>query len=124
MTVTATANSGYTFSNWTANGSVQSSSPSYSFTLATNSTLAANFAAMPATNTVAAQANPANDGSVSGGGSFATGSSVTVTATAKNGYVFTNWTANGTVQSSSPSYSFTLATNTTLIANFAVKPDH
>jgi hypothetical protein len=49
--VTATANSGYTFTNWTLNGSVVSSSNNYSFTLATNVNLVANFTActMPIT---------------------------------------------------------------------------
>jgi len=122
VTVTATANSGYTFSNWTANGTVQSTSASYTFTLATNRTLVANFTAIPTTNTVVAQANPTSAGSVSGGGAFVSGSSVTVTATANSGYTFTNWTANGTVQSTSPSYTFTLATNRTLVANFTVNP--
>ena len=122
VTVTATANSGFTFTNWTANGTVQSISPSYTFTLATNLTLLANFAAIPTTNTVVAQANPANAGSVSGGGAFVTGSSVMVTATANSGFTFTNWTANGTVQSISPNYTFTLATNLNLIANFTANP--
>ncbi len=63
-------------------------------------------------------ANPANAGSVNGGGSFVTGSSVTVTATANGGYAFTNWTENGTVRSTSPSFSFTLATNRNLVAIF------
>jgi hypothetical protein len=42
-TVTATANSGYTFSNWTENGSVVSTSAGYTFTLNSNRTLVANF---------------------------------------------------------------------------------
>ena len=122
VTVTATANSGYTFTNWTANGAVQSTSPSYTFTLVTNLNLVANFTAIPTTNTVVAQANPANAGSVSGGGAFVTGSSVTVMATANSGFTFANWTANGTVQSTSPSYTFTLATNLNLVANFTAIP--
>ena len=123
MTVTATANSGYTFTNWTENGTVQSTSPSYSFTLATNRNLVAiNFTANPATNTVATQTSPANAGNVNGSGSFVSGTSVTVTATANSGYTFTNWTENGIVQSTSPSYSFTLATNRNLVANFTVNP--
>jgi len=122
VTVTATANTGYTFANWTENGTVQSTAPSYTFTLAANRNLVANFAANPTTNTVAAQANPANAGGVAGGGSFVTGSSVTVTATANTGYTFTNWTENGTVQSTAPSYSFTLAANRNLVANFAANP--
>jgi hypothetical protein len=122
VTVTATANTGFTFTNWTENGTVQSTAPSYTFTLAANRHLVANFTANPTTNTVAAQANPANAGGVTGGGSFVTGSSVTVTATANTGYTFTNWTENGTVQSTAPSYTFTLAANRHLVANFTANP--
>jgi hypothetical protein len=46
--VTATPNSGYTFANWTANGSVVSTSASYTFTLNSNVTLLANFIPVPA----------------------------------------------------------------------------
>ena len=42
--MTARANSGYTFVNWTENGSAVSSSPSYTLTLNANQTLVANFA--------------------------------------------------------------------------------
>jgi len=122
VTVTATANSGYTFANWTENGIAQSASASYSFTLAANRNLVANFTANPVTNTVATHANPANAGSVNGGGSFVTGSSVTVTATANSGYTFANWTENGIAQSAVPSYSFTLAANRNLVANFTANP--
>ena len=122
VTVTAAANSGYTFANWTENGTVQSASRSYSFTLAANRNLTANFTANPVTNTVAVAASPAGAGSVSGGGSFVSGSSVTVTAAANSGYTFANWTENGTVQSASRSYSFTLAANRNLTANFTNNP--
>ncbi|MGP8198612.1 MAG: fibronectin type III domain-containing protein [Limisphaerales bacterium] len=119
VTVTAAANDGYTFANWTVDGIVQSMSPSYSFTLATNITLVANFTANPVTYTVATQVNPASAGSVTGGGDFAAGTVVTVTAAANGGYTFTNWTVNVIVQSASANYSFTLATNITLVACFA-----
>jgi len=122
VTVTATANSGYTFSNWTENGTVESASPDYTFTLATNCNLVANFTTNPVNYTVATQSNPANAGSVTGGGTFASGSSVTVTATANSGYTFANWTINGSAVSSSSSYSFTLATNLNLVANFKALP--
>ena len=122
VTVTATANSGYTFANWTENGTVQSGSSSYGFTIAANRNLVANFTANPVTNTVATAASPAGAGSVSGGGSFVAGSSVTVTAAANSGYTFANWTENGAVQSGSSSYSFTLAANRNLVANFTANP--
>ena len=122
QTVTATANSGYTFANWTVNGSVVSSSKNYSFTLATNLNLVANFTANPVTYTIAVSASPSTGGSVSGGGTFVSGSSQTVTATANSGYTFANWTANGSVVSSAASYTFTLTTNQTLVANFTANP--
>jgi hypothetical protein len=56
---------------------------------------------------------------VSGGGTFASGSSRTVTATANNGYTFAHWTENGVVVSAAASYTFTLAANRTLVANFS-----
>jgi uncharacterized repeat protein (TIGR02543 family) len=42
-TVTASANSGYTFSNWTENGTVVSTSASYRFTVESDRNLVANF---------------------------------------------------------------------------------
>ncbi len=44
VTVTATPNSGYTFTNWTNGGVIASTSASYTFTLNANITLVANFA--------------------------------------------------------------------------------
>ena len=68
------------------------------------------------------QENPPHAGVVSGGGSFATNSLVTVTAKANSGYTFTNWTENGTVQTNSPNYAFTLSSNRHLVANFTSNP--
>ena len=45
--VTATANEGYTFVNWTENGSVASTNASYQFTVTCSRTLVANFTAQP-----------------------------------------------------------------------------
>ncbi|HLL15811.1 MAG TPA: Calx-beta domain-containing protein [Pyrinomonadaceae bacterium] len=119
-TVTATANSGYTFSNWTENGNVVSTSASYTFTLNSNRTLVANFSLV--NYTISLSASPTASGTVSGGGTFAAGSSRTVTATPNNGYTFSNWTEGGSVVSSSASYNFTLNSNRNLVANFAVNP--
>jgi len=43
VTVTATANAGYNFTNWTNNGVIASTSSSYTFPLNANTTLVANF---------------------------------------------------------------------------------
>jgi len=68
--------------------------------------------------TLTVTASPSGGGTVSGGGTFAPGSSQTVKATANSGYRFTNWTENGSVVSSAASYTFTLNGNQSLVANF------
>ena len=72
--------------------------------------------------TIQALASPTIGGGASGGGSYGTGSSVTVTATPNTCYEFVNWTDGETVVSASPSYTFTLAGNQTLTANFSPIP--
>ena len=118
-TVTATANSGYTFSNWTESGNVVSTAASYTFTLNSNRTLVANFSANTVTYVISTSSSPSNGGTTSGGGTYAAGSSRTVTATANSGYTFSNWTESGSVVSTSASYTFTLNSNRTLVANFS-----
>lgn len=61
-----------------------------------------------------------NGGSVSGGGTFAIGSQVTVTATANSGFTFRGWVINGSSQiiSTSASYTFTLNGQIDLVATF------
>ena len=121
-TVTATPNTNYTFTNWTENGTVVSTNASYTFTVNANHTLVANFTYVPPTYTVSVSANPANGGSVTGGGTFTEGQSCTVTATPNTNYTFTNWTENGTVVSTNASYNFTVNANHTLVANFTYIP--
>ncbi len=121
-TVTATANSGYTFTNWTENGSVVSTQANYTFTVNGNRTLVANFQAQPQSYTITVSANPTNGGTVTGGGSYNQGQSCTVHATANTGYTFTNWTENGTVVSTQANYTFTVNGNRTLVANFQAQP--
>ncbi|HUX60050.1 MAG TPA: Ig-like domain-containing protein [Ignavibacteriaceae bacterium] len=122
VTITATANNGYTFTNWTENGNVISVNANYTFALSTNRTLVANFTAAAAMDTVSLSSNPAAGGTTSGGGTFNSGSSVTVIATPNTGYTFTNWTENGNAVSTNASYQFTISGNRTLVANFSSAP--
>lgn len=115
-TVTATANAGFSFTNWTENGNVVSSDASYSFSVTSNRTLVANFA--PQTYIITVSANPSNGGGVSGGGTYSYGQSCTVTATAASGFNFVNWTENGNEVSSNESYVFNVDGNRNLLANF------
>lgn len=61
-----------------------------------------------------------NGGTVSGGGSFAPGASVTLTATPASGYRFVRWVKNGTSQTVSTSnpYTFNVQEQTDLVAVF------
>jgi hypothetical protein len=64
-------------------------------------------------------ASPPADGTVSGGGQIAEGSSTTVTATPKSGRTLVDWTENGKLVSTSSSYMFTMpSANVTLVAHF------
>ncbi|MDD3195113.1 MAG: Ig-like domain-containing protein [Paludibacter sp.] len=123
VNVTATAASGYTFENWTENGTPVSTQPTYSFTLNGNRNLIANFKLIPPTQfLVTLSALPIEGGTTSGSGLYDIGSSVTVKATPKTGYTFENWTENGNPVSTLATYTFNLSGNKTLIANFKIIP--
>ena len=61
---------------------------------------------------------PANSGTITGAGTYAQASSLTLVAAANVGYVFLNWTEDATIVSTSPSYTFAAQANRTLVANF------
>ena len=118
-TATATTNGGYAFMDWTSNNIVVSTATNYTFTLNSDVTLVANFG--PAL-TVTVSALPTLDGTASGGGTFASNSTVTVTAMNNNGCAFANWTSDSSVVSTNASYTFTLNSNVELVANFVPNP--
>ena len=91
-TLHATPASGYQFDSWKKNGTVVSTNPNYSFTVTENATYTAYFSAEPVTYyTITVNASPSNGGTVTGGGTYPAGSSVTLTATPNNGYAFSQW---------------------------------
>ena len=122
-TLTATANDGYSFVNWTRNGSVASTDPTYKFYVTENATCVANFV-QSQPYIITATANPTEGGSVTGTGTYNQGSIATLTAIANSGYAFTNWTMNGTQVSTNNLYSFTVTSDSTFVANFTVLQQH
>jgi uncharacterized repeat protein (TIGR03803 family) len=118
-TVTATANSNFTFSYWLENGTVVATTPQYSFTVTASSLLVANFEPDP-TYLITTYSMPAYGGTTSGGGNFLAGQTATVSATANTGYDFANWTENGNVVSTEVNYSFTVTGARALTANFVL----
>ncbi len=100
---------GYTFTGWDTDFS----------NVRSNLTVTAQYSEDQAVNyTLTVTANPAAGGTVSGGGTYNEGSSVTVTAAVYDGYTFTNWTENGSAVSTANSYTFALTSHRNLVANF------
>ncbi len=67
---------------------------------------------------IMATVNPANSGTVTGAGTYEIGTTCTLTATANDGYTFINWTENGIVVSTTPTFSFTVTEDASYVANF------
>jgi hypothetical protein len=84
-----------------------------------NTTRLATLIVNPKQYTLTVSASPTVDGTASGGGTFAEGSSRTVTATSKGSHSFVNWTQSGRVVSNSASYTFPMpSANAALTAHF------
>jgi uncharacterized repeat protein (TIGR02543 family) len=119
--ITATPNTGYTFTSWTENGTVVSTSPSLTFAMDGNKSLVANFTPVVIGRfAVVLSSNPAIGGSTLGSGSYETGSVVTIAAVANFGYSFVNWT--GDERGTTSSLSFTIGSNKNIVANFKLDP--
>lgn len=114
------------------NFTLNTNSPSYQYTYNWNypfceSPYVTNLDKLNACNVnvkynVTVSAIPSNGGTVSGGGSYDDGSSVTVTASANSGYRFVNWTENNSEVSTSANYTFDISSDRSLVANFDLIP--
>jgi hypothetical protein len=72
----------------------------------------------PARYRIVVKADPPEGGVVAGGGVYAEGAVVTVTATPRVGFAFVNWTEEDQEVSTAPEYTFTVAASRTLVAHF------
>lgn len=72
---------------------------------------------MPATHAITTSVYPAGTGSVSGGGTYASGATATLTASAAPAFVFTGW--SGGLSGSANPASFTVTEDRFVTANFA-----
>ncbi|PXA05739.1 hypothetical protein DDZ13_02390 [Coraliomargarita sinensis] len=106
---------GYHFLNWTKDGAVVSDDPNYTFNLTGNLTLKANFYQHAVTTT----SSDESVGSVTGGGKFLDGDTVTLKATTTAAFHhFVNWTEGGVEVSTDPTYTFSASADRDLVANF------
>ena len=126
-TLRATPDEEATFVAWKANnasGQVLSTQNPYTFTVEQNMTICAVFQGGPTPHyNINLSADPANGGTVSGGGSKEEGSSCTVVAAPAEGMMFNGWFENGTLVSNSASYTFKVERARTLVAEFGEAPE-
>ena len=121
VSLSATANTGYTFINWTDEAdNVVSTQESFTYTMpAEDKTLTANFEVVEFQ--LSLSANPANGGTLDGDGTYHYGDEVVVTATPNEGYAFVNWTGDTQYMDDPDSESATLTmpeSDVNLTANF------
>jgi hypothetical protein len=79
-----------------------------------------NTIGMCSSGLVTVAADPAEGGSVSGGGTYEGGATCTIVATPNEGFYFANWTANGTVVSCDSIYSFVVTGDCVMTAHFVI----
>ena len=116
--LTATANEGYTFINWTEDGEEVSTDLTYVFTVTGERSLVANFSLN--SYEITAEVNPVEGGTVTGTGTYNHFDECSLTATANEGYTFVNWTENGEEVSTDLTYVFTVTGERSLVANFSL----
>lgn len=97
-----------------------STNPTYTFTADSDLHLTAVFEKVPVYN-VTVIVDPSGSGTVIGAGEYKEGESVTVTATADEGYNFSNWTVDGVEVGTGKTYTFTVTGDVEITAIFKVK---
>lgn len=125
ITITATPGSGYRFMYWKQGAGlgdlggaprIVSANPVLNHMVCYGTTLTAHFEKnFP---TLSTSSYTAGSGSITGGGTYAHGSNVTVNAVPAVGYVFSKWRQGITVLGTDPSYTYTITNDTTLTADF------
>lgn len=129
--VTAAANPNFTFVNWMDGSQVASTDAEYTFTVTGNRTLVAHFEPQAGNYTISVSANPTNGGLVHVGsptgpttGTYNSGQSCTIYATANEHYTFTNWKKGNSVVSTNSTYTFQVTESATYTAYFTQDPQY
>jgi uncharacterized protein (TIGR02145 family) len=119
VNITAAANLGWAFDNWTDDDGIVSEAPNFTYTMpASEVTLTANFVTTT-THNLNLDVNPAGAGTVTGAGLYNSGQQVNISALANTGWVFVNWTDNDDIVSELAVFTYTIpAADVTLTANF------
>jgi hypothetical protein len=116
VTLTATPATGYSFVNWTKNGSQVSTNATYSFTATANGNYVANFSLN--SYTIGATADPNEGGTIEGAGTYNHFATCTLTATPADNFIFNSWVVDGEIVSTETTYTFEVSGPVTVTAVF------
>jgi uncharacterized repeat protein (TIGR02543 family) len=116
-TVSATANTGYTFVNWTLAGAPVSTNANYTFAVNANTALVANFE-VGSTFTLNVTAVNGSVAKNPNNATYNNGDAVILTATPDSGYEFTSWSGDAT--GSNNPLTVNMNSNKTITANFTL----
>ena len=119
VTVTATPNSGYRFDSWSGDGCTGSGA--CTVTMDQNREITATFVSTVTRYTLTTSASPSGGGTLTGAGTYDSGTAVTVTATPNLGYRFVEW---GGACLGSGTCSVTMTADRSVTATFATTPTH
>ncbi len=113
----ATANIGYTFINWTLDDEVVSTDTIYTFVVSDSVDYVAHFSLN--SYEITATADPDEDGTVSGAGTYYHFDTCMLIATAYTGYTFMNWTLDDEIVSTDAEYTFEVSGAGDYVAHFS-----
>ena len=118
--VHAIPETGYSFVNWTENGTEASTDENYSFIVTSNHNLVANFQQQQ--YWIGTSVDPTNSGTVSGGNRYYNhGEQCNLTATANEQYEFDHWTKNGSSYPGGSTITFTVTEAASYTAHFRLR---
>ncbi|MCR9288906.1 MAG: S8 family serine peptidase [Bacteroidetes bacterium] len=114
VTISATPDAGYQFDGWS--GDLSGSTNPITFTISSNMNVTANFSLIPP-NQYTLTTSTNGNGTVTPGGTYNAGTSLTISATPDAGYQFDNW--SGDLSGSTNPITFTINANMSVTANFS-----
>ena len=116
ISISPTPSNGYEFSHWS--GDASGSNNPLSITINQDTSIVANFTEVINSYALSTSSSPSNSGTVSGDGTYNSGSTISISATPSNGYQFSHW--SGDASGSSNPLSITINQDTSIVANFTV----
>jgi len=122
VTLTAEAADGYVFAGWYLDEELVSEEAAIEVTADADKTYTAKFEVEIIEYTVIAEADPADAGTVTGGGVVGAGTQVTFTATANDGYNFIGWYLGEELVSEDETFVVTATEDATYTAKFELIP--